>query len=208
MRRKGGRAIVDAVDAVLSRVTTRVRQVAHDESRDEVAALVERFHSPLLRFLSRQTGDPELAADLAQETFLAAFRSFDGLVDERAVAGWLFAIARNQLRMEWRRRRIRRLISLDWLLTRNDPAPHAPLVPDEAEPSAERDAIQRILDQLNPALREALLLHSLCGFTGGEVAHILGISPDAARKRILRAEAAFRDRYLQDVIEARAHDSL
>ena len=179
-----------------------VRVGVHDPAA--FAALVDRYYASLLRYLTRQTGDAELAADLTQATFLAAFRCRHQLADEAAVGAWLFGIARNQLRMEWRRRRRRRFVSLDWLAPRREgtssgagPTLEAPALraDDASGPCAERDRIQRVLDQLGPTLREALLLHSLCGFSGGELAAIVGISPDAARKRIARAEAAFRERY-------------
>ena len=172
------------------------------------AALIDRYYAPLLRYLTRQSGDGELAADLTQATFLAAYRSRDQLADEGAVGAWLFGIGRNELRMEWRRRRLRRLVSLDWLAPRGEGTAsegerRAPTGSglaalqraDASEPCAERDRIQRVLDGLSPTLREALLLHALCGFAGGEVAAIVGVSPAAARKRIARAEAAFRERY-------------
>lgn len=154
--------------------------------------LVDRHYAALLRYLRRQTGDAELAADLAQETFLAAFRHREQLANEGAFAAWLFGIARNQLRMEWRRRKLRRLVSLDWLTARGIATMSTLQRPDASVSCEERDDIQRALDGLSSTLREALLLHGLCGFTGGEVARILGITPAAARKRIARAEQAFR----------------
>ncbi len=156
------------------------------------SALVDRHHAALLRYLCRQTGDPELAADLAQETFLAAFRHRGQLADEGAFAAWLFGIARNQLRMEWRRRKLRRLVSLDWLTSGGSATVPTLQHPDASAGCQERDEIQQVLDGLSQTMREALLLHSLCGFTGGEVAQILGVTPAAARKRIVRAEQAFR----------------
>ncbi len=171
--------------------------VAARDGQDAITAaarfsvLVDRHHAALLRYLCRQTGDPEVAADLAQETFLAAFRHRGQLADEGAFAAWLFGIARNQLRMEWRRRKLRRLMSLDWLTANGSTAPTLQH-PDASAGCQERDEIQRALDVLSQTLREALLLHSLCGFTGGEVAQILGVTPAAARKRIVRAEQAFR----------------
>ena len=177
---------------------------------DEAAfgALIDRYYAPLMRYLTRQSSDAELAADLTQATFLAAYRCRDQLAEEGAVGAWLFGIARNELRMEWRRRRLRRLVSLEWLAPRVEGTaregecrapPGSGLAAlrsaDASEPCAERDRIQRVLDGLSPTLREALLLHSLCGFAGGEVAAIVGVSPAAARKRIARAEAAFRERY-------------
>lgn len=159
------------------------------------ATLADRHHAALLRFLRRQTGDTELAADLAQETFLAAFRCRHQLRDETAFMAWLLGIARNQLRMEWRRRRMRKLISLEWLPPGVEACLPGMRRSDATRACHERDGIQRALDAISPTLREALLLHALCGFTGGEVAGILGITPEAARKRIVRAEAEFRRHY-------------
>ena len=51
---------------------------------------------------------------------------------------------------------------------------------------------------MSPKLREALLLHSLWGFPGGEVARILGVSPAAARQRICRAKEEFDRHYRRD----------
>jgi len=157
--------------------------------------LVNRHHAPLLRYLLRQTGDPELTADLAQETLLDAFRHLDHLDRDGPFAPWLYGIARNAVRMEYRRRRQRRFVSLEWLLE-----PLMPIVPalrqeDQTTSCHERDAIQWALDDLNPSLREALLLHSLGGCTVPQIARILGISPSAAERRISRAKLQFRDRY-------------
>lgn len=157
--------------------------------------LVDRHHGPLLRYLACQTGDPELAADLTQEAFLDAFRRLDHLDRESSFSAWLYGIAKNQLRMEWRRRRLRRFVSLDWVL-----APITTVIPghhqaDDHEHCHERDAIQQALDELTPALREALLLHDLAGYTAPQVAQILGISLSAAQRRISRAKLQFRDRY-------------
>lgn len=159
------------------------------------AALVDRHYAPLLRYLTRQTGNPELAADLTQESFLVAYRAFGGLRVDACAGAWLYRIARNQLRMEWRRRRLRRLVSLDWLPPGAPAAFPALRRTDASGDCGERDRIQRALESLSPGLREALLLHDLAGFTGEEVARILGIQPAAARKRICRAEAAFRRAY-------------
>lgn len=164
-------------------------------TREAFEVLIDRYHAPLLQYLARQTGNPELAADLTQETFLAAFRCLDQLAADGAFAAWLYGIARNQLRMEWRRHRVRRLVSLDWLPTLLERDTPALRLSDPSQQCEERDGIQQALDNLSHQLREALLLHSLSGFSGEEVARILGISPAAARKRISRAAAEFRRQY-------------
>lgn len=151
------------------------------------ATLVERYQPAVLRYLYHRSGDPQLAADLTQETFLTAWREVKRLRDERAFAGWLYRIAANQLRMAWQRDR--RLLSLDWLAERGVPAIKRG---DHAARSGERDAIVVALSTLSPKLREALLLHTLWGFSASEVAEIQSTSLAAARKRIGRASERFR----------------
>ena len=121
-------------------------------------------------------GDAEVASDLAQQTFLEAFRCLYRLTDDRPFAAWLYRIARHQLLMHWRRQRLRRLVSLDWLVRRTGAAIAGLQRPDASQPAHERGLIQQVLDDLSPSYREALLLHSLCGFTSQEAAHILGAS--------------------------------
>ena len=157
--------------------------------------LVERHYAAVLGYLAYQTGDPNLAADLAQETFLAAFHRLHHLRDDCSFATWLYQIARNQLRMHWRRGRLRRLVSLEWLTGRVDAAESALQCADASAESEERELIERALAALSPALREALVLHSGWGFRSDEVALILGIGPAAARQRIGRAKEQFRLRY-------------
>lgn len=159
------------------------------------ALLVARHHPALLRHLGRQTGDPELAADLAQETLLDAWRSLDRLPEDASFAAWLHRIARHNLLAAQRRRRLRRFLSLERLLAGPGPPPPALRRPDCQAAVAERDLVQRVLDELSPALREALLLSSLAGFRTAEVARLLGIAPAAARQRIARAKAQFDARH-------------
>lgn len=159
------------------------------------SVLVDRHHGLMLSHLQRQTGNPELAADLAQETFLDAFRHLDRLGRDDSLTAWLFGIARNNVRMEYRRRLLWRVVSLEWLaepVTSRIPALRRE---DETASCDERDAIQSTLDALTPSLREALLLHSLGGCPASEVAQVLGISLEAAERRISRAKLEFRDRY-------------
>ena len=164
---------------------------------DAFAVLVDRHDATLRRYLARCLGDPELASELAQETFLDAYRHLDRFAGDCPFSAWLYGIARNHLRMERRRRRLRQFVSLEWL-----PEPIMVTVTSlrttgEDEGCHERDLLQQVLDGPSPKLREALLLHSLEGFTAPEVARILGINLSAAERRISRAKREFRWGYEQ-----------
>lgn len=165
--------------------------------RGSVAAfdlLVLRYHDPVRRYLLRQIGDPELAADLRQETFFDAYRSLDRLTADRPFAAWLYQIAHNNLRREWRARKLRRLVSLDWLHERAGDTLPALRQLDMSETTAANDLLQRVFDDLSPKLRDVLLLHHLWGCTAPEIARTLGIAPEAAARRLSRANEQFRQR--------------
>ncbi len=158
--------------------------------------LARRHHAPLLKYLRARTGDPEAAADLAQETFVDAYRGLAALPADRPFAPWLYRIAWNNCLPFWRNRSRRAHASLEALPEHvGEDHPALRMRVEVAAETAERDAIQRVLDDLTPALREALLLHTAAGFKAREVAAILAISPRAAEQRVTRAHLEFRSRY-------------
>jgi RNA polymerase sigma-70 factor (ECF subfamily) len=159
-------------------------------------ALVEHYYAPILRYLTAQTGDPEAAAELAQDTFLAAGALRHRLPADRPFAAWLYRVAQNHL-WRWRRRRgLLHFVSLDWLFERSGPTVAPLRHPEDVEVAvADVELVRHTLGRLSPLLREALLLHDLAGFTAPEVAQILGISLAAAERRISRAKERFRGQY-------------
>lgn len=167
--------------------------------------LVDRYHGSMTRHLAYRVGDLELGADLAQDTFLDAFRNLDRFDGHRPFAAWLYGIANKRLLMYWRRQRLRRFVSLDWL-TGIGAATPTPL--QQADTSAichEQDILFAVFAELTPPLREALLLHSMDGFTAPEIAGILGISRSAAERRISRAKAQFRQLYNELNVDKTGH---
>ena len=161
--------------------------------REAFGAIVARYQERIVRHLTRLTGDPDLALDLAQDTFVAAYRGISRQREDAALAAWLFRIATNRALDRLRRRRL-----LRWL--RLDAAPE-PAAADPAEAYPAQAAVRRALAALRPEDRACLLLALHEGMTHGEVGVALGISPEAARKRVARARAAFHAAYLREVGE-------
>jgi RNA polymerase sigma-70 factor, ECF subfamily len=168
---------------------------ARDGSTAAFSDLVDLHYAVLHRYEWRLWGEDELAADLTQDAFLAAWRRLDDLAEDRSFAAWLYQIGRHRWYDELRRRRRLRWLSLDWLLGHARTQQLEPHAPDLAHEQAQRDLFQRALYELSPTLREALLLNRLWGFTGHEIAKILNISVAAARKRVGRAHDDFRNHY-------------
>jgi RNA polymerase sigma-70 factor (ECF subfamily) len=163
---------------------------ARSGSATAFTTLVDHYYPIILAYLLRQTGEPEWARDLAQETFLDAFRALDKLPEDRSFRAWLFVVARNNYRHALRRRRVRQFVSLEWLIA-NRRHPELALE-DDAPDFVERDAVQQALNQLALALREPLVLLSL-GYSLKEAADILEISHAAARQRASRGLRQLHD---------------
>src|SRR3712207_3579279 len=81
--------------------------VARVRAGDEEAfrLIFDRYSRPVLSFIFDMVGDRSLAEDLAQETFVRAFRGLSGLREETKLSTWLFAIAKNCAREQLRSRR-------------------------------------------------------------------------------------------------------
>lgn len=76
--------------------------------REAFVKLVELFQDELRRVIMRYVGDAHIADDLAQEVFVAAFRTLRDLADPAKVKAWLFTIARNKSMTHLRREITRR----------------------------------------------------------------------------------------------------
>ncbi len=153
------------------------------------AVLWESYGRRIFRYLLSLTGHRETAEDLAQETFLRAIRDL-----RRTVGGpenesaWLFRIATNLFRDHCRRRRL-----ISWLPFL--PERHGGSVADASEALAGQDLVGRVLRTLPAETRTMLLLRDAEGFSTQEIAGMMGMEYEAARKRLARARIQFRERY-------------
>lgn len=90
--------------------------VARAKSGDEEAfhLIFNRYGRPVLSFINHHVQNRELAEELAQETFVRAYRNLGGLKDDLRISTWLFGIARNVVRESVRQaRRNEKRIGLD-----------------------------------------------------------------------------------------------
>ncbi len=79
--------------------------------------MAQRHYPTVFAALTRQTGDPEEARDLAQDAFLDAFRALNSLRTPRAFPAWLGRIARNRAVQVFRQRAVApREVPLAWII--------------------------------------------------------------------------------------------
>lgn len=156
-------------------------------ARAFVEQLFRLHQGEIYAYLARMVRDPELAADLTQETFVKAYRAFDSLEDPARGRAWLYQIAGRTALDELRRRRIVRFVP--WTGESREVVASAEETALHRRVSAE---LERALGRIPARQRQALLLAELHELTGLELAEALGVSHVAARALLTRARESLR----------------
>lgn len=146
-----------------------------------IEELIDLYGDGILRLCILYLGDRHLAEDAFQETFIKAWKKWDGFRGESSVKTWLTRIAlntcRDLLRSGWFRT-MRRSQPVETLFDRATGE-------DIQEEFAVRDALMRL-----PGLyREVVLLHCDQGLKIMEIAKALGLSQNTVSTRLRRARA-------------------
>jgi RNA polymerase sigma-70 factor (ECF subfamily) len=152
---------------------------ARDGDTVAAAAFIRATQAEIWRFVAAMV-DPGAADDLAQETYLRAFRALPAFEGRSTVRTWLLGIARracaDHLRATVRRRR------LEARATRLGPAAAS----YEADPSTTVGAAE-LLGRLSQARREAFVLTQVLGLSYEEAAQSLDVPIGTIRSRVARA---------------------
>jgi RNA polymerase sigma-70 factor (ECF subfamily) len=163
-------------------------------ARGDMAAFESLFQAhfrPVYSYALNLSGDPALAEDLTQDTFIRAHRSLSRFGSPWNFRPWLFQITRNLLQDHIRRGHDVPMVDeagAAW----PDPQPG----PEQTMLSAERGArIRNALGRLPEHHREALILRELEGLSYDDIAATMGVSTQYVRVLIHRARAKFQENY-------------
>jgi RNA polymerase sigma-70 factor, ECF subfamily len=173
--------------------TPRRRPVgALARSRQDAAAFAEfydRLAPKILRFFARRTWDGQVSLELTAETFAKAFEKrheFRGHGDGEA-AGWLWMIARNELKAYWRARQVRMNAATRLGLPRPQSSDEEILRIEElAAAEAAREALEAALAELSDDQRQVIEMRVLQELGYEEIASQLGVSGQVVRARVSR----------------------
>jgi RNA polymerase sigma-70 factor, ECF subfamily len=164
------------------------------ESEQVFAALYAQHGTRIHRFLNDLLGDRALAADATQETFVRAFRQKDAFDAGRAIAPWLFGIARNvSLEMRRARHRARRVIAPS---NEQGDAPEPRVTGSPESELLGREALRIVeaaVTSLSDDRRAMLLLRLDHGLSYDEIAASMGFSVAKVKVEIFRAREVLRE---------------
>jgi RNA polymerase sigma-70 factor (ECF subfamily) len=161
-------------------------------------ALMERHAGRIYQFLFRMLNDEEDSNDLAQETFARVYR-YRERYDGGKFTTWLYTIASNLARSEYRRRRRHPNVSLEAESGEDGKTVGETLwssgaSPSEEAESAERQrAVREAVDELPAELREAVVLCEWEEMSVAEAATVLSTTNKAVESRLYRARRRMRE---------------
>ena len=181
-------------------------------SIDAFREFVERHGDVVYSVLRRLVESPDLAEELAQETFVRAYEGLDGFRGESGFRTWLVQIAINLVRD--RRRAARRaptVVSLEELRARSSSDADPPERRPSVEPIgmlAQREVatrLERELERLPADYREAFVLKHIEGMPYEEIARVTGQSVGCLKVRVHRARARLRESLADVAREEQGH---
>jgi RNA polymerase sigma-70 factor, ECF subfamily len=173
--------------------------------------LVVKYQRRIERLIGRMVRDVDLVPDIAQETFIRAYRAIPKFRGESAFYTWLYRIAVNTAKKAMGELKRDLLVTESARASKDD---------DDDAPRAESDAtdgetpesllaskqvaatVNSAIDALSDDLRQAITLREIEGLTYEEIAELMNCPIGTVRSRIFRAREAISQR-LKPLLDAR-----
>jgi RNA polymerase sigma-70 factor (ECF subfamily) len=158
--------------------------------------LVQRYKNPLTNFLFRFLGDYEACSDVVQETMIKVYRYKDSYSSVAKFSTWVYTIAGNLARTEYRRQRRRNIFSINDYGEEHKTydLPDESYRPDVITDSGIKDEIiQKALLKVKETYREAVILRDIQGMSYEEISEILGVNEGTVKSRINRGRAQLQE---------------
>lgn len=191
-----------------------VLQAQHGND-DAFTQLVETYQKPVYNLCYRMLGEPELAEDAAQETFLRAYQNLHRYDSSRAFGTWILSIAAHYCIDRLRKKKFS-VFSMDaededgMLFEVADPASPDP----EAESAKleDRKHLHLMLKGLDPTDRAAVIMRYWYDYSEVEIAQSLKLTVSAVKSRLHRSRKALAGMWQEEKSHAhperRSHESL
>ena len=157
-------------------------------------------HSPHIdAVIRRLVGDPDLAADIAQEVWIQIFRALPTYSGESQFGTWAHSIAVNRTLNALRKsRRIAK--------SEADMEDDTVTVEHDSERALLAASIEDAANRLSPGARTVFMMHDVEGYTHEEIARELGITAGGSKSQLFKARAKLR-RLLAHVVDGLRPDT-
>ena len=159
--------------------------------------LVARYSERLMHYLYGFLGDKKRCEDLLQDTYVRVHRNRHAYVRIAKFSTWLYTIAGNLARSEYRKQKRHRTYSIHSVSRDNED--YEMVIPDETfspdkftEHALQDERIQEAIRQLAPHFREVITLRDLQQLSYKEIATITGLPMGTVKSRINRGRRQLR----------------
>jgi RNA polymerase sigma-70 factor (ECF subfamily) len=155
------------------------------QDHDAFGQLIDRYAAMVVNLAYRMVGDRTDAEDLAQETFLAAFKALPTFRADSKFSTWLYRIAANKCR-DWLRAKRPAPVDLDAVDQRHEPVIESSTPERLLSQQQVADHLERAIQRLPALYREAFVLKHVEGLSYEEMEDVLGVSADTLKMRVYK----------------------
>lgn len=169
------------------------------DSKDNFIRLIEQYSNLVFSICLKMTGDYFAAEDLAQETFISAYKHLDEF-DGQSEKAWLCRIAGNKC-IDYHRAAARRMVptaeeEIPEETLKNEDTPLQTVLNRQV-----MEELQKCCEELQEPYKEVALMHFLEGQTAKEIAERTGIGLNTIQTRIYRAREKLKISYRKEMLE-------
>ena len=182
---------------------------------DAFTQLVETYQKPVYNLCYRMLGEPEVAEDAAQETFLRAYQNLHRYDSSRPFGTWILSIAAHYCIDRLRKKKFS-VFSID--AEDEDGMPFEVADPASPDPEVEsvtkedRDQLHILLKDLEPTDRAAVIMRYWYDYSEVEIAQSLKLTVSAVKSRLHRSRRALAGMWQKEMSrphpERRSRESL
>lgn len=151
--------------------------------------IVEKYQSPLLRYVVSLIRDTDLAEDAVQETFIKAYKNLQSFDRKKQFSSWIYRIAHNSAMDAVKRNRS---VPFDDAILAEPALRVEPTIAEEIDAEITSNQVSECLYELPLKYREPLVLYFLQQKSYQEIADVLRASTTSIGVRITRAKQKLR----------------
>ena len=169
-----------------------IKEFQDNETIEAYELLVKRFKDPLTNFVYRFVGDRDSSIDIVQDTMIKFYLNKDSYKSFAKFSTWIYTIAGNLAKNELKRRKRRKIYSIDNTFDDDDSKKlqiedNSYFEPDRiADSNIKSKIIQNALMKVKPVYREVVILRDIEEFSYEEIADVTGLSIGTVKSRINR----------------------
>ncbi len=161
--------------------------------------LIEAYQKKIFNLAFRMIGNYDDAGDLAQEALIRIFKSISNFKEQSSLSTWIYRITTNVCLDEIRKKKNRKVVSLDEEIHAEDGDMQRQIMSDDPLPDElmEKEELRQIINSAIESLPEdqrlVITLRDIQGFSYDEIAKVLDCPAGTVKSRINRARFALKN---------------